>query len=72
MRRNHVASTSLRRHVDVVYPLGYYVHVRLCNASLTLQENLICGNEFARANANMILMGGVLVGAIAIGVFADM
>lgn len=36
------------------------------------QENLICGKELARANANMILMAGVLVGAIGLGVFADM
>ena len=37
-----------------------------------LQENLVCGKKFSRANANMILMGGVLFGAIFIGVFADM
>ncbi|XP_053397695.1 organic cation transporter protein-like [Mercenaria mercenaria] len=35
------------------------------------QANLICGQEIARANANMILMGGVLIGAIAMGVFSD-
>jgi len=36
------------------------------------QTNLVCGNELARANANMILMGGVLFGAIAIGIFSDL
>ncbi|WAR08263.1 ORCT-like protein [Mya arenaria] len=35
------------------------------------KTNLVCGKEIARANANMILMGGVLFGAIAIGVFSD-
>jgi hypothetical protein len=35
------------------------------------QANLICGQEIARANANMILMGGVLIGAIAMGIFSD-
>ncbi|KAL4232572.1 hypothetical protein ACF0H5_007262 [Mactra antiquata] len=34
-------------------------------------SNLICGQELARANANMILMGGVLIGAIGLGVFSD-
>lgn len=35
------------------------------------KENLVCGKEFARANANMILMGGVLFGAIIMGIFSD-
>ncbi|XP_060567474.1 organic cation transporter protein-like isoform X4 [Ruditapes philippinarum] len=35
------------------------------------KANLICGQEIARANANMILMGGVLIGAIAMGIFSD-
>ena len=47
-------------------------YVFKCTFTLFLQENLICGQEFARANANMILMGGVLVGALAIGILADM
>ena len=47
-------------------------YVLTCIITSFLQENLICEQEFARANANMILMGGVLVGALAIGIFADM
>ncbi|WAR08261.1 ORCT-like protein, partial [Mya arenaria] len=35
------------------------------------KTNLVCGNKLARANANMILMGGKLFGSIAIGVFSD-
>lgn len=34
------------------------------HSTFITKENLICGKEFARANANMILMGGVLCGAI--------
>lgn len=35
------------------------------------KADLICGKELARANANMIMMGGVLVGAIVIGIISD-
>ena len=56
----------------LLYSVENREYVFKCNITLFLQENLICGQEFARANANMILMGGVLVGALAIGILADM
>ncbi|XP_045197588.2 organic cation transporter protein-like isoform X2 [Mercenaria mercenaria] len=35
------------------------------------KANLICGQEIARANANMILMSGILIGATSIGIISD-
>ncbi|WAR15383.1 ORCT-like protein, partial [Mya arenaria] len=34
--------------------------------------NLVCGLELARANANMLVMAGMLAGSALVGIFADM
>ena len=54
----HATQGTLAGHCDTV--------------SLALfQWNLVCGQEHMRSHANMLLMGGMLAGALGLGTLAD-
>ncbi|XP_059145647.1 organic cation transporter protein-like [Physella acuta] len=73
--RVHVGSTELNsthHSANTTEECHRWVYDKsVFHSTFVTQENLVCNDKSLRSHANMIYMGGVLVGSMILGVFSD-